>query len=101
MVPSRFLPRIVWSRTRHPVLRPLPGDVESLQYPADGLVTHLPGRHAPFEAHLCEQLPRPGTPRLAKESRTPVQQFTQLVIALLLPDSLDPVRDCRLGCSAT
>src|SRR5262245_15402282 len=100
-ISRRLLSRVMRIEARHPVLGPFPVDVQTLQEPADGFVTHLSRCHAPLEAHVRKQLERPGAPRLAKEPWTPVQEFPQLLVMLLRPDRLDPVRGGRLGRQAS
>jgi hypothetical protein len=55
----------------------------------ESFVAQLPGRQPLLEANLCEQLQRPGAARLAEEPRAVMEEFAQLVVALLRPDRLD------------
>jgi len=66
---ATFFARVLWLRTREPVLRPLPIGLQPLESPADRFITHQAFRDALRRAHLRRQGQRPAPRGLALEAR--------------------------------
>src|SRR5207249_3259475 len=70
----RFFSKIGWIGTRHPMLRPLPGDPQPAEGEAHGFVADQPRRQALGETDLGSQRERPPAGGLAKRPWALVQQ---------------------------